>query len=267
MEVLYMFLYVKKDDSVDIYNMSEKVNEIKSFKKSILRNYSSKDLFYSFRTDCESQLKDFMNCDVIDSSFFNYYVNTDIFKMDSFDSGIQKEILDKYIEGEYDSLPITMVDDFIRNNNNFGIHYFLKPQDAVEISDYSLNSELVKNIKEDISSLRFFLQGSYNGLVLDNIYNYVSRLQEQRGFMGVWQVDYMLDLPMELYLLHMLRYGNYDKVASSDITRQLQLFDIAYVGEIKLDILEYFCNVGLIDRSVMDKMCYGDDILRRVRKK
>ena len=54
-----MLLYDKKDESIDVYSIDAKIEELKQFKKNILQSSKDEPLFYYLRTNSLSTIKQF----------------------------------------------------------------------------------------------------------------------------------------------------------------------------------------------------------------
>ena len=192
-----MLIYDKKDDSIDIYSIQAKKEELKKFRKNVLQKHKNEQLFYYLRTNCEKTIERFKTADDIDISFLNYdnsspldvgtWSSIDIMQnLHSCVIQTQKEILEKYIDGTYDDLITTRTFELIcKDDLDCEIHRLLKPEEAKIVS------------------------------------------QNSHG--NVWEIKNMINLPRNLYLLHLLQHGKFSKLTSENITRQLQLFEIDYL--------------------------------------
>jgi len=105
-----MYIYDKgSNNSIDIYRLDPKVEELRDFRKKILDNYKSEDLFYYLRTNSRSTVRKFKNAKAMNYNHLHYDYSdgldskpwSDFYHME--ESTSHKDILDKYIEGYYDN--------------------------------------------------------------------------------------------------------------------------------------------------------------------
>ena len=87
-----------------------------------------------------------------------------------------------------------------------------------------------------------------------------------RNSYGLVYMSTLLDLPENLYNLHMLLQEKYDRVVNSNIQRQLQLFDYELMKNISFKELEELKELGLIQEGVDSKSIIGSMILKKIKK-
>lgn len=232
-----MLIYDKKDNSIDIYSIQEKKDELKRFKKSVLQKHKNEQLFYSLKTNCEQTIQRFRDADDLDIRFLSYDNSTPLDvgtwssinvmqNSYSYDTQTQKEILEKYIDGAYDDLVPTRTSEFIwQDDLDCEIHRLLKPEEA--------------------------------------------RIVSQNSQGNVWEIKNMINLPRSLYLLHLLQHGKFSKLVSENITRQLNLFEIDYLRSVSLKDIEDMIKTGLVSGTVIgaiEKAETGSKILQKIKK-
>ena len=233
-----MLLYDKKEDSIDIYSIHGKKEELKKFRKSVLQRHKNDNLFYYLRTNNEKTIQKFESAKDIDYKFLDYENSTPLDvgtwstigqmkEISKYDLQTQQEVLEKYIEGDYDSLVPTRVFEFTwKDDLDCETHRLIKPEEAKVI------------------------------------------FQNSHG--NVWQISNMINLPRNLYLLQLLQQGRYDVLTSENISRQLQLFDIEYLKNIKLSDIQEMLSTGLVNETIesaIKKAETGSRILQKVKKK
>ncbi len=233
-----MLLYNKRESEIDIYHMEEKEEELKKYRKKLLKEHAP--IFYELRTNSEDPMKRLFNRDEVDIRFISYNTplqwsflevndksktkKKKVMPSDYEPRRIQKNMIKKYINGEYSTLKPTRVFEFISEDDlDCTIYHFLKPDCATTIT----------------------------------------KKQE------LWQIENMLDLPEKLYLLQLLQLGNFEKLISKDIEKQLQLFDIDYWKSVKISDVSVMLETGLVNGTVADvmkKVETSSKILQKVRK-
>lgn len=230
-----MLLYDKKDDSIDIYTLQARQEELKKYRKEVLQGYDTSSLFYCLKTGVESIAKNFLKggdfdiCDVdsrgwrkLDSGWS--LIDRMSKKVSDSDIEIQKKILEKYIEGEYSSLvPSRVYDTTVEHVEYYDKYLFLKPEKIKEI---------------------------WNSIIF-------------------WQINNMLNLPRNLYLLQLIELGRFEQLTKENIKEQLQLFDIDYSKRVKVSEIEELLSTSLVSGKIEDvikKAKVGSKILQKIRK-
>lgn len=212
-----MLIYNKLEDSIDIYNMEAKTEEIKKYRKRILNKCQKEEvLFYYLRTNCLDTMKSLKAVSNIDirslvydnSTPLDYGTHSDLFEVQNTNlDEDQEEILEAYVNGYYDQLPITKVFEFNwKTEEDEELFRFLKP------NDYHVSST------------------------------------NSHG--NVYEMDDLLNLPRNLYLLQQLLQGRYSHVSDENITKLLKLFEFEFKKNIKLKEIEEILETGLISGTI-----------------
>lgn len=225
-----MFIYDKKENSIDIYSIEAKKEALKNFRKSVIQKHKNEDLFYCLETNSEETIKQFNVARSIDIRLLDYN-HIDFLDHRLWSSITQlhpkKYILERYIDGEYDELVPTKTFEFIWKDDLIcEIHHLIKPE--------------------------------------------VEKVVFQNTHGKVWEINNMINLPRNLYLLQLLLQGRFEDLTSEDISRQLQLFDINYLKNIKLDNIREILETGLVRGTIEDtinKAEIGSKILKKAKKK
>lgn len=232
-----MLIYNKLEDSIDIYNMEAKTEEIKKYRKRIIQKSKKQEpLFYYLKTSCldtMKSLKDASNIDIRslvydNSTPLDYGTHSDLYEVQPVNiDEDQEEILEAYIAGHYDKLPTTKV--------------------------FQFNWEA----EEDEELFRFLKPNSY----------YITSTNSHGN---VYEIDDMLNLPRNLYLLHQLLQGRYSGVADENLSKLLKLFEFDYQRNIKLKEIEEIIATGLISDSmdqVIKKVETSSKVYQKAKKK
>lgn len=212
-----MLIYNKLEDSIDIYNMEAKTEEIKKYRQRIINKSKKQEpLFYYLRTNCLDTMKSLKAVSNIDirslvydnSTPLDYGTHSDLFEVQNTNlDEDQEEILEAYVNGYYDQLPITKVFEFNwKTEEDEELFRFLKP------NDYHVSST------------------------------------NSHG--NVYEMDDLLNLPRNLYLLQQLLQGRYSHVSDENITKLLKLFEFEFKKNIKLKEIEEILETGLISGTI-----------------
>lgn len=84
-----------------------------------------------------------------------------------------------------------------------------------------------------------------------------------------YELPYLMDLPDNLHLLHLLQQGRFEELTNEKISRQLELFDIQFLKNVKLKDIREMTATGLVKGTVGDaiqKAEIGSKILQKVRR-
>lgn len=144
-----MLLYNKKDSEIDIYHMEPKKEKLKKYREKLLKKQDL--IFYELKTNSEDAMKRLVDWADVDIMLINYdnpsqwsHLKPDDkrkkqkkkLKKDGYEQRqIQKDIIKKYINGEYSTLKPTRVYEYICDDVNRTLHKFLKPDNASFISN------------------------------------------------------------------------------------------------------------------------------------
>ena len=141
----------------------------------------------------------------------------------------QKEIIEKYIEGEYDNLDVKSI--------------------------------IERTSKEDST------YKSHSLLLIENFLDTRNTIAGIR--VVVFETKNVIDLPNNLYLLYLLQHGEYEKLLSKNIDEQLSLFDIEYLKSVSMIDIKEMIDVGLISGTLFDavsKVKIGSKVLQKVKR-
>lgn len=232
-----MLIYDQKGNNIDVYTMNPKVEELKKYRRNVMRRQKIEDMFYSLKTNCPNTINKFNTNEDIDIKFLDYDNDTVIETgywsrlrpmkdVEPYEKEMQQEIIERYIEGVFDSI---------------------RP---VKVFDY--------NWEDDITTeLNRLLTTEHEKIV--NIHS--------RG--NTWEVKNIINLPKSLYLLHLLQHGQYGRLIFENITKQLSLFDIEYLKSISIMDIKNVIETGLVSGTLYDAVSradVGSKILQKRKK-
>lgn len=234
-----MLIYDRKDTEIDIYSIEANTEKIKDYKKRIIDSLDEDELFYKLTTNSscfisQTTIKDnlfqplfFSNGVFIDNKVWLKLIRMkDTF---SYDSQRQKEIIEKYIEGEYDNLNIKSIIERISKGGSI-----YKNHSLLLVENFSPTRNTIGDFREVLFE--------YNNVV---------------------------DLPKKLYLLYLLQHGEYERLISEDITEQLSLFDIYYLKSVSMSDIKEMIDTGLFSDTLLDidkKSNVGSKVLQKVKR-
>lgn len=232
-----MLIYDKKDTEIDIYSISANEAKIKYYKKRIIDSLDEDELFYSLTTNSSNIVSKIEN-NLYQPLIYSNGVFIDnrgwlkLIPMKntfSYNPQRQKEIIEKYIEGEYDNLDIkSIIERTSKEDSTYKSHSLL----------------LVENFLDTRNAIAGFRE-------------------------VVFETKNVIDLPNNLYLLYLLQHGEYEKLLSKNIDEQLSLFDIEYLKSVSMIDIKEMIDVGLISGTLFDavsKVKIGSKVLQKVKR-
>lgn len=236
-----MLIYDRKGNNIDVYTMNPKVEELKRYRKNVMRRQKTEDIFYRLKTNCPDTIERIRRWSNIDIKLLNYDEDTIIVvrlgvkpwskfqlmgNVEPCEKKVQQQIIERYIEGEYDSI------------------------NPLKVLNCNWN-----DVKCD--EFNRLLQTEGARIVIKN----------SQG--NVWEIKNMINLPRSLYLLHLLQQGKYGELISENITRQLSLFDIEYLKSISIMDIKEMIETGLVSGTLFDAVSradVGSKILQKRKK-
>lgn len=234
-----MFIYDKRKDSIDVYSFTAKVEELKKYRETVIGSQNREELFYSLTTNSNYINFQIKNGNDSTLQFLKYFDGrimengwVKLLPMEDTSACTvqkQKEIIARYIEGEYDDFYI---------KNLFGS--FRKGEIVQESKSLLITEEAVSKRSTQGSTIEI-----------------------------IWETKNIMELPKRLYLLYLLNRGEFSKLIDCDITEQLSLFDINYLRSININDIEDILSTGLLSgtmKDVIKKAETGTKILRKIKK-
>lgn len=142
-------------------------------------------------------------------------------------------------------------------------------------SRYENNDISVEEIKEN------YLNGLYDNKKTIRVYNddlkaincfcyllLTKKANLKNPYLTAYKLDDIIELPLNLYLLHLLLQGNFGAIINNDITEILKLCDFEYIRKIKFNDIIDILNVGLLPGNLLmleNSSDIGSKILRKAR--
>lgn len=169
-----MFIYDKKNDKIEIYEMIGKSEEIKKYRKGVISRHKNDDLFYSLKTNNPKTRKEFEKFNEIflySISFDNY----DPLDVNSYSelklSEYRSDILERYLTGLYDGLePINVFK--VNKLQKEIVHKFLRT-DGVEEKNINFHRiwefKNLIDLPRELYLLQLLLLWKYKELQDENI--------------------------------------------------------------------------------------------------
>ncbi len=224
-----MLIYDKKPDKIDIYTMEPNKEKLEKYRKRAVQRYKD-DLYLCYlKTNNWETISRMKNASAIDNHLVNYDNSTPL------DCGTWANI---YITGEEQGKNL-ILEKYIA-----GEYDKLAP---TRVFEYEYEAECEKRL--------------YNLLKTEGHY-----ISSTNSHGDVYQMDNMLNLPENLYLLHQLLLGKYASVADENITRLLKLFEFEYQKNVELQAIEEMLATGLVSGTidrVIKKAEVGSKVLRK----
>lgn len=141
-------------------------------------------------------------------------------------------------------------------------NYNVSDEDNEMIYHYFDNSSLIKKYLDGLMDTNSVVKLMSNSHDCD-LYYLVSDITKIDY--NHWLLKEVMNLPKELYLLHLLLLGRYEKLENEQITEQLSLFDIKYFITYTENDLKDLSNLGLMPNynEVMNKAMLHSRILQK----
>lgn len=231
-----MFIYNKLENSIDIYNIDPKEDEIKKYRKRVLHKAKKQEpLFYYLKTNCSDTIETLKNSSNLDFRLLSYENESvldcgtwsNLYEINESElDRDQEDIIESYIEGHYDKLPIIKVFQYDWEKDN--------------------NEELFRLIKPKS--------------------HYIASTNSHGN---VYEIDDMLNLPRNLYLLHLLKQGKYATIVDERLINLLKMFEINYVKNVKLKDIEEIIEIGLINdsmKNVIKKAETASKVFKKIKQ-
>lgn len=250
-----MFICDKNKDNIDIYTIHAKKEQLRKYREWVLQKYKTEDLFCSLRTNDKKTIELFkptgflsttnneINIRCLDYGRFLYYYSNDriplsnlwswlspIYSFSTFDKEEQKKILEKYANGKYDSLKPIRIYEHDSNKTNEEIYRLLQPEG------------LMIHHEEIIRDCHYIIY---------------------------YEARHMINLPRDLYLLHLFQNGDFSKLTSENIDMQLKFFEVEYFKSVKISDVSDMISFGLLSGTLEDaikKAEIGSSILQKMKK-
>ena len=240
-----MYIYDKKDDSIDLYTIEAKKEELKEYKRSVLEK-SKDNLLYYLITNVEKTRNQFVNSQELSIS--------DI----EFDTRAWNPAL-------YNTFSI--------------LREVAGTKNIAEIQEQCkryLNNGWIENLDicmDQINLIKQYINGDFDNIPLIRIveenmqdfYLLRTELDKNHSQAGVnWFVHNIIKLPRSLQILQLLLQGKYEKINDAEITDQLGVFNIDYYNSIKLNDIRDLVKESY--KATLEKASCGSRILQKYKK-
>ena len=265
-----MLIYDKKENSIDIYTLEKKEEEIKKYKKNVIQRNKNNIDFYSLTTTDKDTMKRFVYPNNFrKNTTNNLYIYTPNYETySSLESVAYASLLKQEINPSIGNASISKEDiDEIFENYISGVYDSNMPRSVYE--------DMYDSVFKKWDTIKLFSPEKKSKLG----YNYLYDLLQTKGnpyIVGyetsskeIWKLAYLMTMPRSLYLLHLLGQGRFSELTSEDIKKQLTLFDIEYVKNIKLSDIQDIIDTGLLTGTmdtVIEKAETGSLILKKIKR-
>lgn len=183
-----MLLYNKRDSEIDIYQMNPKEKKLRDYRKKALEKQDT--IFYDLKTNCEDTIQVLFHKDELDirvleynsPSQWSFIEKNDMSKKkkkevkpcDYEQRQIQKDIVKKYINGEYGTLEPTRVFEFIpKDDLDCAVYHLLRPENAtlINLSDFReiWQVQNMMDLPEKLYLLQLLQLGDFGKLEFEDI--------------------------------------------------------------------------------------------------
>lgn len=204
-----MFLYDKKENSIDVYSFDENKESMTEYRKSKMLEIPERDRVV---------VAESYNYDMGESPVFEFYAK-------KFDTTI---IPMKYVNFKNGSLSY----HFLKTGKTS------KRNKKILLDSYYFGNLSDRNVAriQDLNKLRYFLLSKtvYSAQLYDNRFK---------------KLEDIIELPESLYLLQMLEQGKFSLLKNKDISEQLSLFYVSYINELSLEELKKMDACGITNNT------------------
>lgn len=223
-----MRIYCKGENDIDVYLMIEK--DSNELRKFKEEVLKNKNIeLYSLTTNSQSTFKKFDKEDYLDFRYLNY----------------QNKNLD--------------------NGSNYGEFSRLSCDNCItDPKEHFVLKEYIAD-KHSIKIMPKRIHGDYRPYyLLETPYKSLFDIKERK----VYVIRDLINLPKQLYLLHLLYNEKFGELVDEDIESQLKLFEFEFLKSIKLSDIRELIYIGLINDSehkILKKAEIGNEILKKAR--
>ncbi len=245
-----MYIYDRKNDSIDLYTIEAKKEELKEYKRSVLEK-SKDNLLYYLITNVEKVRNRFVNSQEL--SIHDIEFNTHVWTPVIYNTfSILREVI--------------------------GTKSIAELQEQCE---RYLENGWLENLdicRDQINLIKQYINGDFDNIPLLRIVEenmqdfYLLRTESDRNDSQTDTnlfVHNIIKLPRSLQILQLLLQGKYEKINDAEITDQLKLFNIDYFNSIKLSDIRDLHASGLVNgsyESTLEKASCGSRILQKYKK-
>lgn len=138
-----MYLFSQNKNKIDVYEVVADTDKLKQYRKKILDTYQEHELFYTLKSNVSETVFDFIDLFSINQREIEYVKETPKKKKyysklllnvpeKRREKKLQKEVIEKYINGEYQKLHPLIVYHLHKDTcTEEELHYFLRPHGIV----------------------------------------------------------------------------------------------------------------------------------------
>lgn len=138
-----MYLFTRNKGMIDVYKVSKDPELLKKYRQKILDKYQDQPIFYTLKTNVSGTVSEFKDSPSIDIESISYTKEapakkqyySKLLESDSFDESTlvkQREVLNKYLNGEYSELIPSKVYRYdYQLRDDIELYYFIKPEHEI----------------------------------------------------------------------------------------------------------------------------------------
>ena len=245
-----MYIFDKNENKIDIYKMEARKKDIKRYKEEVIKN-NKKNLLYSFDTNYSNTMKDFETSSAISLNKINCQYAVGPWH------SVRSNILEKAGTANLEEINKS-IEKYSSLGSYDGDMLYLDNKHKQKLENYLDglydNSSMIKVIGYNEAEKYYFLK---------------TEEAEKELLFEEYHMKGIIDLPLKLYILHLLLQGDFAKLKNRNISEQLSLFNIDYYKSFSLDDIHDLINSGLINATyeeTMQKVATDSLILKRIKK-
>lgn len=138
-----MYLFTRNKGMIDVYKVNKDPELLKKYRQKILDKYQDQPIFYTLKTNVSGTVSEFKDSPSIDIESISYTKEapakkqyySKLLESDSFDESTlvkQREVLNKYLNGEYSELIPSKVYRYdYQLRDDIELYYFIKPEHEI----------------------------------------------------------------------------------------------------------------------------------------
>lgn len=138
-----MYLFTRNKGMIDVYKVNKDPELLKKYRQKILNKYQDQPIFYTLKTNVSGTVSEFKDSPSIDIESISYTKEapakkqyySKLLESDSFDESTlvkQREVLNKYLNGEYSELIPSKVYRYdYQLRDDIELYYFIKPEHEI----------------------------------------------------------------------------------------------------------------------------------------
>lgn len=240
-----MFLYDKKDNSIDVYDFTASEENLEKFRKEQMEQIPQDERIMFAETHVK------------------LYGETPLLKAHIGKNFNNEILLSDYADNEE-----------IKDTDKYGRYHVLK-NDKGNDKENDKENDKKHEILLDLYIHGQFTDRSVVRIQYPEIMKYYLLRRISYGYLGEYdggknfKMEDIIQLPESLYLLQLLEQGRFTLLEDKDITKQLELYTLSKIYEVSLEELQKMDTYGITKNSYSNTITKAESdkqFLKRIKK-